>query len=599
MDLNFLKLDLFIIKFYKKSVGIDVKVSIKKSVIYIESIDSSIFDMFWIEVKQKFSFSSEYSHIEDVLFKKYSDKLLLIINNYVSIPLLIQMWKELNSFDISSIFLTSFSWELWDISKNQIDLFNNSKVLFTNNILELEKLLKSLNVSNKIINGFEKIDEKSESLSIVNYWDIFECDKSLNYSLVDLSKSFTNIFTLTNSTNFINKYSLSHTNYGSLLYFWIYNSNNIQEISSNIDEYLSINRKIISEYTLWNMISLSWITIDFLELKDLISFVNTVSRDRLGDDFICEVIYETQKWYYNMVDYLAKIDLKFFSEEINTSNISMYIFPKISNDFIWYKKYNSYNSEKKFIYLSSPLSNNNEFTNRSIQELEKSRYIYWESIPWVEKFMKQLKISPVDKEVLYWEDIEGINDYIKLNNLTNTNKVQLVKNVFPDLISNLENSDKVTFLTDGWAPCILDPWDNFKKYINLYYPEYSVIWIKWPNVISTVMLSCLFSYKYIYWAPLIYSIYPVKDYLKEIWFFQSSYFEDTVIVFYSFWQNLKKDIEIFLELLWEKSSIQIIWDIWREREYNRSFWLTNIWKVEVNYISKNINNIVYILKINN
>ncbi len=528
----------------------------------------------------------------------FMDKVQNMINDIkiANTSLSIKLWKKIDTSSHKSVFICSVDGEIWDLSQDIINLIKYSKDIYTNNIKGVKLLFTELDIIDKNIYNFSDIKEINEDLVLLNYWDFLEWEKEINKIVSKYYNYFDKIYIITNSTNFINKYSLSHTNYWSLLYLWIYDFKNNNNIQNKISNFLNISKKIKSEFSIGEMISLSWLSLEFKKYSDLNQFIINMTDIWNEKDFLLEIIFETEDWYYNIIDYIKEINYKFLENKQNKSNITIFIYPKIWEEFIWYNKFNTKNNSKKIIYISSPLSNITEFTTNSINQLGKSKYVFWESIPWTEIFFKNLKITFNDKELLYWEDIEWINDFINENNVSNKVKFHLVKDVFPELIDKLDNSEQIHFLSDGWVPCVLDPWDNIKKYINLYYPEYSVIWIKWPNVISTVLLSCVFEYKYIYWAPLIYTIYPAKDYLKEIDFFNKNDFWDTLIIFYSFWKNVKKDFPILIDLFWKDIKIQIIGDIGRDIEFNKVFELKSIDENDINYISEVLENTVYLLK---
>lgn len=596
MDLKLKDINIFIKKYYSLFNIYDINIIINNNVINIVFLSESNSD-FWIHINDKFKFDNRFNNIENKNIKEFSIKLLELLNKKVKIPLSIKCGKIINNLWDKSIFILTLDCEIWNISKNQFDLLNKADKVYTDDINKLTELLIKLDINNIIINKFSDVKNNHWDLILINYGDYLEWDKTINTCLSENYTKYEKVFLLSSSTNFINKYSLSHTNYWNLLFLWAYNSNEKKSIQDKVDYFVSTTRSIHSHFSIWEMISLSWLSIEFKNYADLNEFIIDAKSKEIDNKFLFEIIFETSDWYYNIVDYISQLEYNHFMNKVNNTFITVFIYPKIWDHFLWYSRFNSNKNPKKITYISSPLSNVWEFTDLSRKELTKAKYIFWESITWVKNFLKNLKITYSDREILDWEDIEWINSYINKYGIYDKSKIDLVKNVFPELINQLDSSEQIHFLSDWWAPCILDPGDNIKKYINLYYPEYSVIWIKWPNVISTVLLWCVFEYKYIYWAPLIYSIYPAVDYLKTCWIFNKENFSETLWIFYSFWKNINKDISILTDLFWENSNIQIIWDIWTDNEYNKVYKLQTITEENTTYINKEIENIVYLLKI--
>ena len=604
MILKFKNLDIFIINFIQKFWKITIKVSLKWNKIIL-IIDNIIINIKIIhENKNNFKVITDWSinKVNDNFYLKLIKKLLIILNNKLDIPLSIKMWKSINAFNNKNIFISSLDENIDNISVNILNLLIFSDHIYTNNISWLNKILIKLNIVIPNINNFNelyKLNDFDKDIVLINFWDYIEWDKYINSILGRIYNKFNNIFVLPNSTNFINKYSLSLSDYGGLYFLWLYNYNNKEKIYNNVLFFLNQILKISESFSLWELITKKVVSIEFKKIIDLEKFILDFRKRiwELNKNFLFEIILEIEDGYIDIIDNINIIDYLCLRKYENISNITMFISLKISNLFLWYKKIHNKNNCKKITYLSAPLSHINEFTKKTIEEIKKSKYIYWESISWIERFFKNLNITYDDKIIFNWEDVKLIKKYIKDNNLSyEKNKVELVNKVFPELIKLLDNSNNLYYISDWWVPCILDPGDYIKKYINLNYQEYSVIWIKWPNVISTVLLSCIFDYQYIYWAPLIYTIYPAKDYLNEIIFFKKENFLDTLFIFYSFWENINNDIEILLGLFWKNIRIQIIWDIWSNNEFNRLYKLDSILEKDIIYILYNLENIVYLLK---
>lgn len=602
MELKFENIDKFIKEYYFRFLNLNVDVVFKNNVLNINFIyDNKNID-FWITIWEEFfvKFNKEYDYL--VGFKKNTIKLLEYLNKNVKIPISFKLKKQVFNTMEKSVFIFWNDGNLWNISENNLKLLKFSNTLYTNNKEWLTNLLKILNIENKEIFLFSDIfnlDFKNVSeIILFQYWDYFESEQEINKLNSSLKKDFDRFFIQPYYSNFINKYSLSHTNYWSLLYLWLYDKTKYEDnfiiLKNKITKFIENTNKITSKLSIWNMLSLSWLSIEFKSFNELEKFIWD-TKDILDNNYLVELLLEIKDWYYNIINYIDKLDFSHLKNEMNISYITIFIYPKIWDFFVWYSKFNLNNSSKTLTFLSAPLTDISEFTHNSLKELRKSKYIFWESLSWLKKFLDDLNITYSDKKLFYWDDIEWINEYIKNNKIKKNNKIQLVLKIFPELINLLNNSEKIYFLTDWWAPCILDPWDNIKKYVNLYYKEYSVIWIKWSNVISTVLLWAIFKYKYIYWASFIYTILPNINYLKEINFFSKDNFFETLIIFYSFWKRFKDDLIIFEKIFDKNIKIQIIWDVWTEREYNKVFTIKDFSEYEINYILNNLDNLVYLL----
>lgn len=597
MPLKFESLDRFIKEYYLHFLNIDVHVFFKKNNINIScdaiSFSIMVWDQFYLDSNLDFSF---------LMWPKIVTKNLLdYLNKNVTIPLSLKLRKEIGNIKEKSVFILWSDGNVGNISENNLKLLKHSDILFTNNKEGVISLLKSLNIENKKVFLFSDIYfielKNISEIILFQYWDYFELDQEINRVCCFLEKYFDRFFIQPYYSNFINKYSLSHTNYWSLLYLWSYDNGRYRAdslvIRNKIIKFIENTDKIISKFTVWSMMSLSGLSIEFKLFDELATFIDDI-KDILNNYYLVELLLETKDWYINSINYANKLDYSQFRNESGISDITVFIYPKIWESFVWYYKYNLNNDLKSLTFLSAPLSNISEFTDNSLKELWKSKYIYGESLEWLKKFLDSLKITYFDKELFYWDDLKLVWDY-KKEDKKQMDKLNIVPKVFPELIRLLDYSKKIYFLTDGWAPCILDPGDYIKKYINLNYWEYSVIWIKWPSVLSTVLLWSVFEYKYIYWAPLNYTISVSIDYLEEINFFSNDNFKDTLMIFYSFWKNFEGDLLIFEKIFDKNIKIQIIWDIWTEREYNKVCNAGSLHMDEINYISNSLVNIVYLL----
>ena len=607
MKIKFWDIPKFLEKSYKNLINEKV------SVIFQEWKFDIIFDNkeitnLWIKInktwKNRFYFDEKINDLNNKKIKNFSSKLLWILSESVDVPLSYLLGKKISNLNNRSIFILWNDWDVKNLSFWNKEILSLTKIIYTNNTKWVLDFLKEINIENKKIFSYDeiKIDEINDDIVLFQYGDILEHNKDLNKLLKKIINIFDKVYLSSYYTNFINKYSLSHSNYWNLFYLWSFSfdelNKNLDLIKNKLLNYIDYTN-IFNDKLKWSLLEKTSLSIDFDNYMSLKLFFDFFKGLDLLYWYNIEIIYETEKGYYNIINSIDKIDISNLNNEKNLSNISIFIY-KIdawNEKFSNFIKFNNIESSKTITFISSPLSNSLEFTPKIIEEMNKSKYIFWETIEWVKNFYDRININIDDKNIYYWDDLDLIWNYLKKNNIYENcdNEFEYIPKVLNVLVDLVDNSQKIYFISDWWAPCILDPGDSIKKYLSVYYKEYSFIWIKWPNVISSVLLCSAFEYKSFFWSPFIYSITPWKETLKEINFFDRDKFKDTLIIFYSFWYNIGKDIDV-LKDLFSDIEIQIIWDIWIDTEYNKKFDLDFISINDINYIKQNIKNTVYLLK---
>lgn len=603
MRLNLRDAERFIIKYYLYH-KIKVKVDYYDNSLNIVFLGNEKYK-YKIIIWEKFSFWQITPLDKQKTVDLPTIKLLEYLNDNFDIPLIFKLWKNCQSLEDQTIFYIWVDGDIWNLSKLDLDLLSFSKVIYTNNSLWLTWLLNKLDLKNieiKDVSDIFNINFNNVSDILVLYYgdDYIFWQESIKINIY-LNKYFNKVYVNQYHSELINYYSISHANYGNFIYLWDYKNNREDEINEIITYFVLKTNKFIKLFWLWDLISKSTLILNFNDKEDLLNFLKNIE---IPNNYYIEVMYPTDLGYVNYVDTKDSFNsesLKYYSK--NYKKITLFLYHKIMDDFKWYMRYNKYWEEKIFYFLSSPLSNIFGFTNKTLDIIKNADHIFCETIDWVKKLLTWAWIDIENKNFYYWDDLKNDIDTKESSKIKidkELNKIYLLWEDLKKLNNLLEDWKKIVYLTDWWAPCILDPWDIIKKYINLFYMDYNIVWIKWPNVISTVMLSCKFEYKFIFWAPFIYAIYPCIDTLKKDKFFSWEYFSDTLIIFYSFWKNILNDLKSFKELFDKNYWLQIIGDIWTEREYNKLFEVnTALLDEEVEYIYNKIDNTVYFIKLFN
>lgn len=603
MRLKLKDVENFIVKYYLYH-KIKVKVDYSKNSLNVVFFDKTNIN-YSILIWEKFSFWQNKLFNKEKTVDLIAIKLLDYLNDNFDIPLIFKLWKNCQKYDEKTVFYIWVDGDISNLSKLDLDLLSFSKVIYTNNLSWLTLLQKKLKLNNFEIKDISNIFNENfinvSEIVILYYWDDYifwqECIKANIY----LNQFFNKVFLNQYQSELLNYYSISNSNYWNLIYLWDFENNREEEINKKINSFIFDTNNYKFLFWLWNLMTKSTLIINFNRKEE---FLNFIKNTEIPNNYFIETIYTTQKGYVDYIDTKDNYKIEVFDNYDKKFNkITVFIYYKIIEEFSWFKRYNQYWKDKNFYFLSSPLSNKSWFTLKTLEILKKSEYIFCETIEWVKNLLLWAGIDTHKKNFFYWDDSKNPKG-IKFDKKIKINRV--LKNIFflwEDLekLNNLLNEWKeVVFLSDWWTPCILDPWDTIKKYINLFFGDYNIIWIKWPNVISTVMLSCKFYYKNIYWTPLIYAIYPHMDILIKERFFSLDRFGDTLIIFYSFWKNISDDLQKFNDLFEVNYWLQIIWDIWTEREYNKLFDSVNpILHEEIDYIKKNLDNTVYFIKLYN
>ncbi len=593
MKSNIKNVPSFIEKYFEKLIWEKAKLVFIWNIIEI----SVLGNVFWINILDKFYFDSRLEKVNDFNLREFAVKLLDILNDHFYIPMDI----KLNSISIElsqkSIFLISITSLEEDLSEELISIIWKSELIYTNNP-EFFKNNEKLKTNWKIFNINEINNlENYYDVTVVYYWDRF--NEIITQNILYKKFSDSNFYILPCSSNFINHFSLSVANYWSLFFSWSYMEINsfYDKIQFDFNKFLECSEQFSIKNYRNSMINKTTFSILLSNFQSLNEFIDLIKKENLWKitDYFINIIFETKTGYFNLFKNLSSIDTGILKHETNVINISVFIFKNLNKNKDFFK-FNSLSSPKTFTFLSAPLGKTKEFNFKTIDCLIKSKYIFWETLDWTRDIFNRLNITYNDKELYYWDDLNLI-DNVNFNN-EDWNFIDKIPDVLPDLYKLLILWQKIVFLTDWWVPCILDPWDYIKKYIINNFDDYSVLWFIWPSVLPTVLLWSCFDYKNIFWTPLIYAIYPVVDEIKESNFFSYSNFKDTLIIFYSFWENIIRDLETLNAIFDCEISLQIIWDISTNREYNKIFMNLNIDKTAVDYIASNIKNLVYLIKLN-
>lgn len=588
----------FIKKYYISFLWREVTISIDKNTINIILLD----DDFWIKLLDRFIFNKSFEYIKDIKFKEVSSKLVDILNAKFYIPTDIKLWKKEFSTSKKSIFITSLLNDKKSLSNEFIKIINSSEFIFTNDLNLFSDLLEEglfdfnwefFNMSGLLVDNNINFD-----ITILYFGDLFAEKSNLDFlynKFLDRS-----IYTYSADSNFINDYSLSVSNYGSLLFAWSYDEEtyNSDEIILNFESFLEISSFFYDEKMIKSMISKYTYSISLVNYNVLDFFIKDISNSSFlkYSGYFINIIYRTNSGYFSLFQEIENIDYSILKDEDNISNISIFIFKNFENTDI-FKKLNSYDSPKNLLYLSAPLSKTSEFRFDTIEYIRKSKYIFWESLEGIKWYFEGMNITYDDKKLFFWDDLTLLGEYKdKLWIENDITDLDIIPKVLPDLIKLIDNWEKIIFLSDWWAPCILDPGDYIKKFIIKNYSEYSILGIPGPNVLSTILLWVAFDYKKIFWTPLIYGLRPATNKIVENNFFNLSIYDDTLLIFYSFVSEIKNDILTLNKIFDSNIKMQIFADIWTEYEYNK---VTTLWDFCIKYYKELLDisdNVVYVFK---
>jgi len=588
-SIKFQKVPVFIKKYIQAFLNCEAQISICEDII---KVTISHWEYFYLSLdsdkKNIFSYAQEKGTVSEKS-KESINKLIEKLNTVVETPISLMLGYKLNNFDISRLYVVwLYSGQQHnDITEQQRLVLNSALSICTNNIQECRRILGTLWLTS--IDIFDiytqtpaEISHNHDELVFCRIQDNIWYDKNIALYLWEFRSLYNDISIIPTSSHIIQDFVASCGNMMSFLYLWKAQSIILENMHTKL-QYFTYHH-IFKRFNITVSISFEdWIQ-DIIEISQFLQ-----TKLSYNSDIMFEYIIHNK----NDTHVIQK---QFTSASLDIESLLLYTSENYFGSFLLYhknvnqdftlvsSKHSISENGKNMYFLSGPIVNDRDITPNTKLLLEKAKTLYSESVDSTKRLCTDLNIFLEDVDIYDGDDVHIV--------WNENGIVDGVWESFPELYRLLRKGEDITFITEWWIPCLLDPGDYIKKYVLYNFPDYNIHFFPWPQIIPTVLSVCEFEYSGFFW----FSVYLQEEnlFFDKI-FFHNAIFKNSIFIIFSFWSRARSDFKFFQELF-PHSQIQIIHDIWSFEEQNEIYNLQDIDEKKISLFQETIDNVVYIIK---